>query len=154
MSPRPSRQIRLALLEADVNFRVVKDFVARVKEQAVGQEVLAGLNAAQQVVKIVHDELISLLGDNGGPLATAPKPPSAYLVVGLQGGGKTTTCGKLAAMLRKQGQRPLLVATDISRPAAIQQLQVVGNAVQTPVFQLGIKLAPVDIATRRAAACA
>ena len=107
---------------------------------------LQGLNATQQVVKIVHDELIALLGDNGGPLATAAKPPSVYLIVGLQGGGKTTTCGKLAAHLRKQGMRPLLVATDVARPAAIRQLQVVGETVQTPVFQLGTKVAPVDIA--------
>ena len=140
-----TRQIRLALLEADVNYRVVKEFIARIKERAVGQDVLAGLNASQQVVKIVNDELIGLLGDNGGPLATAAKPPSVYLIVGLQGGGKTTTCGKLAAMLRKQGMQPLLVATDVARPAAIQQLQVVGSAVQTPVFQLGTRIAPVDI---------
>lgn len=141
-----SRQIRLALLEADVNFRVVKAFVARIKERAVGTDVLTGLNAAQHVVKIVHEELIALLGDNGGALATAVKSPSAYMIVGLQGGGKTTTCGKLAAHLRKQGARPLLVATDVQRPAAISQLQVVGAAVQTPVFQLGDKLAPKDIA--------
>ncbi len=140
-----TRQIRLALLEADVNYRVVKEFVARIKERAVGQDVLSGLNASQQVVKIVHDELIALLGDNGGPLATAAKPPTVYLVVGLQGGGKTTTCGKLAAHLRKQGLKPLLVATDIARPAAIQQLQVVGEAVHTPVFQLGTRVSPVDI---------
>ncbi|HEX2950903.1 MAG TPA: signal recognition particle protein [Armatimonadota bacterium] len=140
-----ARQIRLALLEADVNYRVVKEFVSRVKEKAVGQEVLSGLNPAQQVVKIVRDELVELLGDNGGPLATAPKPPTGYLVVGLQGGGKTTTCGKLAAMLRKQGQRPLLVATDLARPAAIRQLQVVGEAVNVPVFQLGTKVTPVDV---------
>jgi len=140
-----TRQIRLALLEADVNYRVVKDFIARIKERAVGTEVLSGLNPAQQVVKIVNDELIALLGDNGGPLATAPKPPTVYLIVGLQGGGKTTTCGKLAAFLRKQGMKPLLVATDVARPAAIQQLQVVGEAVGTPVFQLGTRVAPVDI---------
>lgn len=141
-----TRQIRLALLEADVNYRVVKDFVARIKEQAVGQDVLSGLNAAQHVVKIVRDELIALLGDNGGPLVTAPKPPTAILVVGLQGGGKTTTSGKLAAMLRKQGQRPLLVATDLARPAAVRQLQVVGEGVHVPVFQMGTSLTPVDVA--------
>jgi len=140
------RQIRLAFLEADVNYRVVKEFISRVKEQAVGQDVLSGLNPAQHVVKIVRDELVNLLGDNGGPLATAPKPPSVYLIVGLQGGGKTTTCGKLAATLRKQGMRPLLVATDVARPAAIQQLQVVGETVNTPVFQLGTKVPPVEIA--------
>ena len=141
-----ARQIRLALLEADVNYRVVKEFIARIKERTVGQDVLQGLNATQHVVKIVHDELIALLGENGGPLATAMRSPSVYLIVGLQGGGKTTTCGKLAAYIRKQGQRPLLVATDVARPAAIQQLQVVGDAVQTPVFQLGTKVSPVDIA--------
>ena len=141
-----AREIRLALLEADVNYRVVKDFIARVKERAVGQDVLEGLNATQQVVKIVRDELLALLGEDGGPLATAAKPPTVYLIVGLQGGGKTTTCGKIAAFLRKQGMKPLLVATDVARPAAIQQLQVVGEAVQTPVFQLGTRVAPVDIA--------
>jgi len=141
-----ARQIRLALLEADVNYRVVKDFIARVKDKTVGQDVLSGLNATQHVVKVVHDELIALLGENGGPLATAPRPPSVYMVVGLQGGGKTTTCGKLAAYIRKQGMRPLLVATDVARPAAIQQLQVVGSSVQVPVFQLGTKVSPVDIA--------
>jgi signal recognition particle subunit SRP54 len=141
-----TRQIRLALLEADVNYRVVKEFVGRVKEQAVGQEVLSGLNAAQHVVKIVRDELVALLGDNGGPLATASKPPTAYLIVGLQGGGKTTTCGKLASLLHKQGQRPLLVATDLARPAAITQLQIVGDAVHVPVFQLGTRMTPADVA--------
>jgi len=141
-----TRQIRLALLEADVNYRVVKEFVARIKERATGQDVLTGLNASQQVVKIVRDELVALLGDNGGALATAPKSPAIYLVVGLQGGGKTTTSGKLAALLRGQGMRPLLVATDVARPAAITQLQVVGDAVRVPVFQLGTKVSPVDIA--------
>ncbi|MHB9132276.1 MAG: signal recognition particle protein [Armatimonadota bacterium] len=141
-----TRQIRLALLEADVNYRVVKDFVNHIKERAVGQDVLSGLNAAQQVVKVVRDELIDLLGSEAAPLAAAPKPPTVYLIVGLQGGGKTTTCGKLAAHLRKQGMKPLLVATDVARPAAITQLQVVGNAVQTPVFQMGTKMSPVDIA--------
>ena len=141
-----TRQIRLALLEADVNFRVVKEFTTRVKARAVGQEILGGLNAAQQVVKIVRDELVDLLGENGGPLAIADKPPSTYLVVGLQGGGKTTTCGKVAALLRKQGKRPLLVATDLARPAAITQLQVVGAAVQTPVFQMGTQVTPVEVA--------
>ena len=141
-----ARQIRLALLEADVNYRVVKEFVNRVKEKAVGQDILGGLNPAQQVVKVVRDELVALLGDNGGTLQTAPKSPSVYMIVGLQGGGKTTTCGKLAAMLRKQGQRPLLVATDLARPAAITQLQVVGSAVQTPVFELGTRLTPVEVA--------
>jgi signal recognition particle subunit SRP54 len=108
--------------------------------------VLEGLNPAQQVVKIVHDELLELLGAEGGPLATAAKPPAVYLIVGLQGGGKTTTSGKLAATLRKQGLRPLLVATDLARPAAIQQLQVVGAAVNVPVFQMGTAHAPVDVA--------
>lgn len=141
-----ARQIRLALLEADVNYRVVKEFVSRIKEKAVGQDILGGLNPAQQVVKIVRDELVELLGDNGGPLQTAAKSPTVYLMVGLQGGGKTTSCGKLAALLRKQGQRPLLVATDLARPAAITQLQVVGEAVQTPVFQLGTGSTPLAVA--------
>jgi signal recognition particle subunit SRP54 len=140
------REIRLALLEADVNFRVVKEFISRLQTQLVGENVLRGLNPTQHVVKVVHQELMALLGDNGGPLATAPKTPSVYVIVGLQGGGKTTTCGKLAALLKRQGQKPLLVATDVARPAAIQQLQVVGAGVGVPVFQMGTKLTPADIA--------
>src|SRR2546428_3226070 len=140
------REVRLALLEADVNFRVVRDFVARVKERAVGVDVLESLTPAQQVVKIVNEELIHLLGDEGAPLTMAPRPPTVLMLVGLQGSGKTTHCAKLAALLRKQGRRPLLVACDIYRPAAIRQLEVVGRGVQTPVFALGDRQDPITIA--------
>ncbi len=141
-----AREIRVALLEADVNYKVAKDFIAKIKEQAIGSETLSGLNAAQNVIKIVRDQLIEFLGENGGPLKTAQKSPSVYLIAGLQGGGKTTTSGKLANMLRKQGKNPLLAATDVTRPAAITQLQVVGEAVHVPVFQMGNKVSPVDVA--------
>jgi signal recognition particle subunit SRP54 len=141
-----AREIRVALLEADVNYKVAKDFIAKIKELAVGSETLSGLNAAQNVIKIVRDQLIEFLGENGGPLKTAPKSPSVYLIAGLQGGGKTTTSGKLASMLRKQGMNPLLAATDVTRPAAVTQLQVVGEAVHVPVFQMGTRVSPVDVA--------
>jgi signal recognition particle subunit SRP54 len=140
------REVRLALLEADVNFRVVKDFVARVKERAVGQDVLESLTPAQMVVKIVNEELTAILGGEEARLNFAPRPPTIFLMVGLQGSGKTTHCAKLANLLRKQGRRPLLVACDIYRPGAIKQLQVVGEQVQTPVFTLGDKQDPVGIA--------
>jgi signal recognition particle subunit SRP54 len=140
------REVRLALLEADVNFRVVKDFVARVKERAVGQDVLESLTPAQMVVKIVNEELTAILGGEEARLNFAPRPPTILLMVGLQGSGKTTHCAKLANLLRKQGRRPLLVACDIYRPGAIKQLQVVGEQVQTPVFTLGDKQDPVGIA--------
>src|SRR5919202_504669 len=140
------REVRLALLEADVNFRVVRDFVARVKERAVGVDVLESLTPAQQVVKIVNEELIHLLGDEDSHLTMAPRPPTILMLVGLQGSGKTTHCGKLAALLRKQGRKPLLVACDVYRPAAIRQLEVVGRGVLTPVFSLGDRAEPVTIA--------
>lgn len=139
------REVRLALLEADVNFRVVKDFVKKVKDRAVGVEVLESLTPGQQVVKIVNEELTELMGRTQSKLVFASKPPTIIMLVGLQGAGKTTTCGKLAGLLKKQGKRPLLVAGDIYRPAAIKQLQVVGGQVDAPVFTMGDKLDPVDI---------
>ena len=128
------REVRMALLEADVNFKVVKDFVKRVKERAVGQEVLDTLTAAQAVVKIVDEELTALMGGTESRLNISPNPPTVIMLVGLQGSGKTTSAGKLALMLKKQGKRPLLVADDIYRPAAIKQLEVIGGKVDVPVF--------------------
>jgi len=128
------REIRLALLEADVNFRVVRDFVARVQEQAVGEDVIASLTPGQQVVKIVHEELTRLLGAEASDLELSARP-SVVLMVGLQGGGKTTTAGKLARRLAAQGEHPLLAATDLRRPAAVEQLRVVGEQVDVPVFR-------------------
>jgi signal recognition particle subunit SRP54 len=140
------REVRLALLEADVHFRVVKEFVGRVKERAVGQDVLESLTPTEHVIKIVHETLTELLGGEGEGLTFAPRPPTVILMVGLQGSGKTTHCGKIALMLRKQGRRPLLVACDIYRPAAIRQLEIVGSGVEVPVFQMGDKVDPVTIA--------
>jgi signal recognition particle subunit SRP54 len=128
------REIRLALLEADVNFRVVREFVGRIQEKAVGQEVVASLTPGQQVVKIVHEELTALLGGETSELRLAGEP-AVILMAGLQGGGKTTTAGKLALRLKDQGKRPLLAATDLRRPAAVEQLRVVGQQVGVPVFQ-------------------
>ncbi len=128
------REIRLALLEADVSFRVVKQFIARVREKALGQDVLKSLTPGQQIVKIVRDELIELLGTEPSKLEFSKVSPSVILLVGLQGSGKTTTAGKLARWLVKNGRRPLLVSTDVYRPAALNQLQVVGRAVEVPVF--------------------
>ncbi len=130
------REVRLGLLEADVNFKVVKDFVSRIRERAVGIEILEGLHPAQQVIKIVDEELTALLGGEQAPLTFASRPPTVVMLCGLQGAGKTTHAGKLALMLRKQGRNPMLVAADIYRPAAIKQLQVVGEQVKTPVFTL------------------
>lgn len=131
------REVKLALLEADVNFKIVKRFVNKVSEKAVGIEVLEGLNPGQQVVKIVNDELVSLMGSTQSKLTFSSKSPTVYMMVGLQGAGKTTTTGKLAGQLRKQGKRPLLVACDVYRPAAIKQLQVVGSTYNIPVFEMG-----------------
>lgn len=131
------REVKLALLEADVNFKIVKDFVNKVSERAVGIEVLEGLNPGQQVVKIVNDELIALMGSTQSKLTFSSKSPTIYMMAGLQGAGKTTTVGKLAGQLRKQGKRPLLVACDVYRPAAIKQLQVVGSNYNIPVFEMG-----------------
>jgi len=140
------REVRLVLLEADVNFRVVKEFISRVRERAIGQEVLQSLSPAQQVIKIVHEELIQLLGGGETGLNTASKPPTVIMLAGLHGSGKTTTAAKLAALMRKQGRRPLLVACDVYRPAAVKQLQVLGEQIGVPVFSLGDKQDPVDIA--------
>jgi signal recognition particle subunit SRP54 len=140
------REVRLALLEADVNFKVVKEFVSKVKERAVGVEVLEGLNPAQAVVKIVDEELTEMLGGADSRLQYAPKPPTVIMLCGLQGSGKTTTSGKLAYWMRRQGRNPLLVACDIYRPAAIKQLQVLGEQLKMPVFTMGDKVAPPQIA--------
>jgi signal recognition particle subunit SRP54 len=140
------REVRLVLLEADVNYKVVKDFVARVKERAVGQEILESLSPAQHVIKVVNEELTALLGGGDSEFRFAPKPPTIIMMAGLQGSGKTTTAAKLANLFRKQGRRPLLVAADVYRPAAIKQLQVLGEQLQIPVFSLGDKQDPVAIA--------
>lgn len=140
------REIKLALLEADVNFKVVKDFIGKVSERAVGQDVLESLTPGQQVIKIVNEELIELMGKTQSKVTFSPSPPTVYMMVGLQGSGKTTTSGKLASLLRKQGKNPLLVACDVYRPAAIKQLEVVGGQLNIPVFSMGDKKNPVDIA--------
>ena len=131
------REVRVALLEADVNLKVAKQFIADVSEKAVGQEILASLYPAQQVIKIVNDELIELMGSKNAKLEVSSKPPTIIMMCGLQGAGKTTLCGKLAVLLKKQGKRPLLVAGDIYRPAAITQLQVVGKNAGVEVFEKG-----------------
>lgn len=128
------REVKLALLEADVNFKVVKEFVSAVKEKAIGQDVLASLTPGQQVIKIVNDELVEMMGGTNSKLTYAPSGFTTLLMVGLQGTGKTTTCGKLAAYLKKNGKKPMLAACDIYRPAAIDQLEVVGKTVDVPVF--------------------
>ena len=140
------REIKLALLEADVNFKVVRDFIKTVSERAVGVEVLESLNPGQQVIKIVCEELTSLMGGSHAKLEISSKPPTIIMMVGLQGAGKTTHAGKLAGLYKKQGKNPLLVACDIYRPAAIKQLEVVGEKLSIPVFQMGDKVSPVKIA--------
>jgi signal recognition particle subunit SRP54 len=140
------REVRLALLEADVNYKVVGEFTGRVRERAVGQEVLASLTPAHQVIKIVYEELTELMGGSQSKLEVASQPPTVVMLVGLQGAGKTTSCAKLAYLLRRQGHRPLLAAADIYRPAAIKQLQVLGEQLEIPVFSLGDQISPVDIA--------
>lgn len=145
----PMREVRKALLEADVNFKVVKDFVATVKERALGVEVSESLNPHQQIIKIVNEELIQLLGGTETKLAVAQKPPTIIMLVGLQGAGKTTTAGKLANYLKsKKKKKPLLVAGDIYRPAAITQLQVLGEQLNVPVFTMGNQVSPVEIAEK------
>ena len=131
---RAMREIRLALLEADVNFKVVKDFVARVRERALGQDVLKSLTPGQQVVKIVHEELTELMGSGSSKLAFASRPPTVVLLAGLQGSGKTTAAAKLALLLRQEGKKPALVAADLQRPAAIEQLEQLGRQIQIPVY--------------------
>ena len=141
------REVRLALLEADVNLKVVKDFVRKVNERALGSNVLEALSPAQQVVKIVNEELTELMGGEQAPFQFSPKPPTVVMMVGLQGAGKTTTAGKLASFLAKhENKRPLLVAADVYRPAAIDQLQTLGKQLNYPVFSLGTDVNPVEIA--------
>lgn len=142
------REVRMALLEADVNYKVVKDFVSKISERAVGQEVLESLTPGQQVIKIVHEELIQLMGGTVAKLTISPSPPTVYMMVGLQGAGKTTASGKLANYLRKQGKKPLLVACDVYRPAAVKQLQVLGKQIDIPVFEMGTGTNPVEIAQK------
>lgn len=139
------REIRIALLEADVNFQVVRDFINRVSEKASGEDILKGLNSTQQVIKIVNDELIALMGSTHSKLAVADRPPTIIMMCGLQGAGKTTMCGKLAGMLKKQNKKVMLAACDVYRPAAIKQLQVIGGKVNVPVFEEG-QINPVKIA--------
>ncbi len=140
------REVKLALLEADVNFKVVKDFTKAVTERAVGTEVLESLLPAQQIVKIVNEELIKLMGSETPKINISPKPPTVIMMVGLQGAGKTTHAAKIANMYKTKGKRPLLVACDVYRPAAIDQLKIVGESVGVPVFSMGAKISPVDIA--------
>jgi len=140
------REVKLALLEADVNFKIVKEFIKKISDKAIGEDVFNSLTPGQQVVKIVNDELIELMGTTQSKLTFSAKSPTVYMMVGLQGAGKTTTTGKLSGLLRKQGKNPLLVACDIYRPAAIKQLQVVGSTYNIPVFAMGDKQNPIDIA--------
>ena len=140
------REVKLALLEADVSFKVVKDFIKKVTERAVGTQVLESLMPGQQVVKIVHEELIELMGKTQAKLEIAPKPPTVIMMVGLQGAGKTTHSGKIAGLYKKQGKNPLLVACDVYRPAAIKQLQIVGSQLNIPVFADEKSKNPVSIA--------
>src|SRR3712207_986041 len=140
------REVKLALLEADVNYKVVKSFVKTVADKCMGEEVLESLTPGQQVVKIVNDELTNLMGSQESKIEFSSKGLTVIMLVGLQGAGKTTMCGKLALNLRKANKKPLLVACDVYRPAAIKQLQVVGKQIDIPVFTMGDKLSPVDIA--------
>ena len=146
------RDVRVALLEADVNFKVVRQLVATVRERALGEKVLESITGAQQVVKIVHDALVEMLGGEAVPLARAERPPTVLLLVGLQGSGKTTTAAKLANVLRKQGRRPLLVAADVYRPAAIEQLRTLGKQLGIPVVAVEAKRVAEDVAAAVAAA--
>ncbi len=140
------REVKLALLEADVNFKVTRDFVKAVTERAVGSEVLESLVPSQQIIKIVNEELIRLMGSENAKLEIASQPPTVVMMVGLQGAGKTTHTGKISAYYKNKGKRPLLVACDVYRPAAIEQLQIVGDSIDIPVFTMGNKISPVEIA--------
>lgn len=142
------REVKLALLEADVNFKVVKDFIASVSEKAMGEAVLESLTPGQQVIKIVNDELTALMGSEVSKIKYSSKPPTVIMMVGLQGAGKTTTCAKIAGVLKKDSKRPLLAACDVYRPAARQQLKVVGTQVDVPVFSLDECQNPVEIAEK------
>ena len=139
------REVKLALLEANVNYKVTRDFIKSVTERAVGSDVLESLLPAQQIIKIVHEELVKLMGETNNKLQISSRPPTVIMMVGIQGSGKTTQTAKLASMYKKQGKRPLLVACDVYRPAAIEQLKVVGAQVDVPVFDMG-NSDPVDIA--------
>ncbi len=139
------REVRLALLEADVHYKVAKDFIARIKERAVGQEVMQSLTPAQQVVKIVNQELAELMGGKAEPLNLVGRPPLIYMMVGLQGSGKTTTSAKLALELKKRGRRPYLVPADLQRPAAVEQLKRLGQQIEVPVWDSDPKSSPVDV---------
>ncbi len=141
------REIKLALLEADVSFKVVREFIKKVTERAVGSDVLESLLPAQQIVKIVNEELTALMGGENERIKLASSPPTVIMMAGLQGAGKTTHCGKIAGQFKKQGRRPLLVACDIYRPAAVKQLQVIGEQLEIPVFTMGTDVSPVKIAT-------
>lgn len=140
------REVKLALLEADVNFKVVKDFIKKVQERCVGQEVMQSLTPGQHIIKIVNEELTELMGDVQSKISISSKPPTVIMMVGLQGAGKTTTSGKLGGYFKKQGKKPLLVACDVYRPAAIKQLEIVGEKLDIPVFSMGDKEKPLDIA--------
>lgn len=139
------QQIRQALLEADVHYKVVQKFIADVQAAAVGEKVLDSIHPGQMIVKIVHDELVKLMGAQNAPLTFSAKPPTVIMMVGLQGQGKTTTSGKLAVMLKRQGRKPLLVGADVYRPAAIEQLEIVAGQAGVESFSLGVKANPVDI---------
>ena len=140
------REVKLALLEADVNFKVVKDFIKTVTERAVGSEVLESLMPWQQVIKIVNEELVKLMGPETAKLEISSKPPTVVMMVGLQGAGKTTHTGKIASLYKSKGKNPLLVACDVYRPAAVDQLKIVGESIGIPVFSMGTKISPVEIA--------
>lgn len=140
------REVRMALLEADVNFKVVKELINRIKERAIGEEVMSSLTPAQQVIKIVNEELTELMGGSQSKILIASKPPTVLMMVGLQGAGKTTSTGKLALHLRKQGKKPLLVAADVQRPAAIDQLETIGKQLNIPVYSDRVSKNPVEIA--------
>ncbi|HPL53944.1 MAG TPA: signal recognition particle protein [Bacillota bacterium] len=145
------REVKMALLEADVSFKVVKDFIDKVTERAVGNEVLESLTPGQQVIKIVNEQMTELMGSTNSKIMFSSKPPTILMMVGLQGSGKTTTCGKLGLTLKKQGKNPILVACDVYRPAAIRQLQVVGEQAGIEVFSMGDNIDPVDISKAAAA---
>lgn len=140
------REVKMALLEADVNFKVVKQFVSSIRERAVGVEVMESLTPGQQVIKIVNEEMVKLMADENQDLVFAKEPPTIYMMVGLQGAGKTTSSAKIAGLLKKKGKKPLLVACDVYRPAAVKQLQVVGGQLDVPVFEMGTANKPLDIA--------
>lgn len=147
------REVRMALLEADVNFKVAKELINKISEKALGAEVLESLTPAQQIIKIVRDELTELMGGGEAKLPVAPKPPTVILMAGLNGAGKTTTSGKLAGLLKKHGKRPLLVACDVYRPAAVKQLEVVGEGVGVPVYKIDGETNPVVIAKKSIEDC-